>query len=321
MRHLLLLCFLCSTLPAFSQTDMAKLSTDEEVLVYVKDIALRQRLYWNNIDFDQLAVFKERGYLPEDLAFGETVSRTKWLLHDFNGDGKKDLLFNGRLMRFQNAVVAFISTGDTLTHTLVSGAFSIFPHSIAIVEKDGRQLLEYGQIENNPGRSWRESYMKDTLAFQLGDFMEYRPMADHALKFDAVTYHSSSSWTGNRTPFIRIYADGRFQYTMLRIVKEKDQAVMVQDAFSAHLTTAQVEELQQVLRAAAFHTLADQYSLKNVYDLATAHTTVYFNNGGSKSITDYGMEGTYGLRMLYKRILALKAAVKWELVSTSKVKQ
>lgn len=316
MRLVLLLFALSITFPVFSQKSMEQLSTDEEVLTFVRNMALRHHLYWNALSYDQLALHRQRGYSPEDLSFGETISSTRWLLHDFNGDGKKDLIFNGRLTRLENAVVAFISTGDTLMHKMVSSHFDIFPHSIALLGKNGLPLLEYGRIRNMIDKNWRESYVMDTLIFKFDDFIEYQPATDATLKFDSLTYRATSPWTGDRTPFIRIYANGQFQYTMPRFVKEENHTFIVQDTFTSTLTPAQVEELQQLLRAVTFYSLADNYKLENVYDMATARTTVYFNNGTSKGIRDYGMEGTLGLRLLYRRIKQLKDQARWELAGT-----
>lgn len=315
---LLLLAALTAGTHTHSQSPVSKLNTDEAVDAFITSYSKQHNLRWTKVESDRLAPFLKGGH-PDDIAFGRAITRKKWVKHDFNRDGKTDLVFSGRFAcSLACNVVAFITSADTLQHIFLTRQSFSYPHSISLVKKNGEEYLVFGEIlHDRSGKRWRERYVKDTLTFQFGGFMEYRPVQNTMVKFDSLLFRQRSPWATVMVPDISVYADGRFKYRQRRFVKGYlNKGHLIYETFSATLTPLQLDTLQSLVQQVGFNSMPDHYEFPDMTDLLTANTYVYFNNGITKSVSDYGMQGTFGLQLLYRHINGLKRQAKWTLIKT-----
>ncbi len=59
--------------------------------------------------------------------------------------------------------------------------------------------------------------------------------------------------------------------------------------------------------------LESNYEIPNIYDLTTASTIFYLKDKTVKKVKDYGMSGTYGLRLLYSILYKMTLEDGWTL--------
>jgi hypothetical protein len=85
----------------------------------------------------------------------------------------------------------------------------------------------------------------------------------------------------------------------------------VSGTFSAVIAPAELEQLRALLSYLAFPNLRDRYDVEWTDD-QTATLTIIYDGGKVKRIRDYGMIGTHGLAMLYRRLGDLRLTQRWK---------
>ena len=71
-----------------------------------------------------------------------------------------------------------------------------------------------------------------------------------------------------------------------------------------------IDKLEEILNYCEFDNLDKEYTVMHTDD-QTGDLKITYNNGKVKTISDYGMIGTYGLKILYKKLAELRFNQKW----------
>jgi hypothetical protein len=316
MKKIFFLFAVVLPLQVFSQTRIDQLKSDSAVIRFVKNYSDEHRLRFDEVDFEQRSLFLQKDLSQEDLLFMDSLLGVKWIVHDFNNDKKKDLIFNGRIGKHQAVIIAFISDADSVKHVQLGHIYgNHYPQSISLYNNE---YLISGHIPNDGfDKSWNARLKNDTLTWRFGGFIEYQPAKEKS-SFDSLSYTSRSPWMGITPRLINIYRDGSARYTGTHfrtdIFNGKKTNVQVAETFTKNINKAQLKELQQLISWIGFARLKDNYSLPNIFDLSTAYTMIYLKGGPAKKIEDYGMEGSYGLRLLYSKLFQLTTEKNWFLL-------
>lgn len=80
--------------------------------------------------------------------------------------------------------------------------------------------------------------------------------------------------------------------------------------FKTSINEIEFNKLVEILNYCDFENLNKEYSVSHTDD-QTGDLKITFNNGKVKTISDYGMIGTYGLKILYEKLAEIRFNQKW----------
>ena len=80
--------------------------------------------------------------------------------------------------------------------------------------------------------------------------------------------------------------------------------------FNSKITKDKYNDIVNLLNYIDFESLKDNYSVSWTDD-QTATITITYDNGKVKSISDYGLIGTFGLDRVYQLLFELRDNQKW----------
>jgi hypothetical protein len=81
--------------------------------------------------------------------------------------------------------------------------------------------------------------------------------------------------------------------------------------FSVMINRKEFDQLEEYLNYCDFENLKKDYFVMHTDD-QTGGLKITFNNGKVKTISDYGMVGTYGLNALYEKLAQLRFSQRWQ---------
>ena len=275
---------------ATSQLSIEGIKSDSDAVKFVQYYGNKYKKGWKDVGVDLENVNSVKNLKADERKFTDSVTKRKWIKQDFNGDGKNDLIFCGRIYHSQMAVLAFMSfEDDSISCTELGTILSTkFPSTISEKVVDGIEMLELGQFyKKNMISEFESAYEKDLLIYKYGGFIEYNPNKIKKIEFDSIVYKISSPWGfGFSSPRLWLYKDGTF-----KVFRKNSQQKIDLNA---------VQEINDLLSYIHLKRSKSKYYLLNVSDLSTAYMEVYYR-GRVKKIEDYGMSGTYGLVLLYTK--------------------
>ena len=81
--------------------------------------------------------------------------------------------------------------------------------------------------------------------------------------------------------------------------------------FKTIISKIDFQQIEDILNYINFSELSKDYSV-NWTDDQTSTLTIIYDDGKIKSIRDYGLVGTYGLKLLYKKLFDLRFNQNWK---------
>lgn len=232
-----------------------------------------------------------------------------WTKVDFNTDGRTDLLVIGS--GTNHPVLCILAEEE---------GYKIIP-----IKHNGSQVCTFPIVENNKIKYYFErtvSMGKEnntptleevTLAFNTGTFVEENtnPTKNNIEKIE----FSTSGCFGTCPIFdLTINADRTIQWDAKRFNKIGNKEV--KGDFNTTITKDKYTEIIDLLNYIDFVNLKDDYSV-NWTDDQTVTLQVTYNKGKIKTIKDYGMIGTRGLKKLYQLLYELRENQEWEGLKTN----
>lgn len=239
---------------------------------------------------------------------------------DFDNNGYTDMLLIGAIEQLGaqpqvwdplNLLILNYGGHTAKVIPITNGLFS--PYLIPkLVVKGGIPLIEtssYEEVfENN---MILKRVISKTLTIRDSALIEYNPAPKnyHIQKIQLAT----SPCLGT-CPMFEIHIDedrnaiflaDDYNFSAERDSKPEDEA------FATKLDSTTYSEICNLLNYLDFPTLDDSYSV-NYTDAASVELIVTYNGGKQKKIEDNGLNGTFGLRQLYKIFKALRYNQKWE---------
>lgn len=214
-----------------------------------------------------------------------------WEKADFNEDGLTDL--SVILYWYNYGVYVIMDNGND--------DFKLIPLSYNIHEKC--KLAKPIIVKGHPLLLFSEKKQIDTLAYKYYGFVELnRHPADYDI--DSIEFRTGSCY-GNCPVFsIKIGKDRNAVY-------EAGMYNPRQGRFSSALEFDKSEAIFDLIKYIDVKKLNDTYNVSWTDD-QTCWLTVKFSDGTVKLIRDYGLKGTFGLRMLYSIFLDIRVTQEWK---------
>lgn len=281
------------------------LKTNDDVVAFLKSI---------NPDF------RSDKYKPIELRSTETIRKElncdgmadqwqiqSWEKADFNADGKTDLLV--LLYWYDYGVYSVMDNGD--------GTFKFLTLSYNIYEKcelakalkvNNEQLLLYYQKGHNPAQVKIKQDIKskagiDTLIYKYGGFVEWNQHpSEHSI--DSIEFRTSACF--GSCPVFSIAMDKNGNAVFDAKVYNPRQGL-----FKAVLKKENLDTIFGLINYLSVKNLNNSYSVSWKED-QTCWLRVRFSDGTIKEIRDYGLKGTFGLRLLYSIFFDLRSNQEWK---------
>lgn len=151
------------------------------------------------------------------------------------------------------------------------------------------------------------------LAYRYGGFAEYnkQPIDNHIEK---IKFESGSCF--GRCPIytLTINKDQSAEFLAEHYnFPDSNDVYKKEGLFNGQINTSDYKELINLLNYIDFKNLKDQYSAGGTCG-PTVSLTITYENGKTKTISDYGMSGTYGLKSVYAVLSDFRFNQKWEKV-------
>ncbi|GGB84808.1 hypothetical protein GCM10007424_26070 [Flavobacterium suaedae] len=263
-------------------------------------VSLANRL---NVDYTYIkADFDNNGYM-DILATGENKTYTS---ENFNPD--LDVAYSKSFNAF---VIMDFGEGKTKLYDLTE---EIYRGIVPMVEyqDDKALLIVYTpKYETKVVRNKRKG-VKSELIFKFSDFVEYNPLPK-AYSIEKIEYNTEGCFGQCPIFSMEINKNG----TSVFIAKEYNytkpwqKGELLEGVYSATIKKENLSELTEVLNYIDFPSLQDHYNVIWTDD-QTAVLKVTYNNGKVKTIKDYGLQGTYGMRKLHEMFFNLRTNQNWE---------
>lgn len=301
MRIILTILSLKMTILSFGQQRFDDFADDSSVLQFVTRYGGTAEHGWRRADYNYRY---PKGTQKDDSLFVEKLSRPHYLLIDLNGDGRKDLVFNGR-SDYGHRPLVFVTADTNVNHYVLGSGYSFFPHGIGtFTDSLGNCVIITEIINDRFTTALHKRTRIDTLRYMDGGFVNYRPAVNSSPAFDTLYYRMSSGWDFPGKG-LYITADGKI--ILEKSVFNADTTDGKKPRYELTRTYKQipgptVDTLQRIVRWSGYQQLPANFETPNVSDAGTTNSKVMFNDGTRKEIVDYGSEGNYNLRMLYSKL-------------------
>jgi hypothetical protein len=291
---------------AHSMAQIEKLTTTDEIVQFVHRVApeygsISSKLGFRLTSHDSLDSLVKAYHLQ---SFEKA---------DLDGNGLTDLIFNGsrysysRSDSFANplslAILSFGSDSFRVRDLSLNHFEDIAAHPILLGGKPYIQTFRVSQIYN--GEEYHAEYHIDTLAWECNAFIEKRlPVKRKITQIDYTGLNGLAFWSDIT---LRIINDS------VRLIKERLEGfngLVRGGVFLTRLDSNTGQRLYGLLDAMDFARLKDSYSI-SARDATTGTLKITYGNGQTKTITDYGTCGTYGLAELHQLLYDLTETQHW----------
>lgn len=279
------------------------LKTDNDVVQFLKRI---------NEDF------RSTKFKPIELRSTETLRKEldcggiadKWQVNnwekvDFNNDGRTDLLVQLYWYDYGVYVVTDNGNGSFKLHTLSYNIYEKCELAKPYKSSDGQFLLffEGKQMKDRNGNNTRIVSQIDTMVYQYGGFVENNRMSSN-YSIDSITFHTSACYGSCPVFSITMDKNGNAIYDA-QVYNPK------QGKFSAAIDRQNMENITGLINYISVKNLKNDYKVDWTDD-QTSWLDVKFSDGSVKTIRDYGLRGTAGLRLLYSFFFDLRSNQNWK---------
>jgi len=308
----------------FSQS-IDSLQTDEQVLAFVKKHSTPS--FCGTPNSREEISFIVDGHLPET---GECnpLKQALGIKHfekaDFDNNGITDLLFSGyrKCERSDYAtrtvfVVLAYGNDSFRVKNLVMMKFRFDCFAAKVVRFNQQDAISFAGVTNSQGRQKPGStqIIRDTLLYKFDDFVEKNESTEIPVIEDLQLGTSNCFGT---CPVFNILIDNKRQVNFFPrsySMSEKSGKMSMEESgeYKAQLDTATYNTIMAIVVQSGFERLDDKYTASWTDD-QTALLIITYNNGKTKTIRDYGLNGSYTLALLYKRLSALRETLDWEKV-------
>ncbi|MFP9116666.1 DUF6438 domain-containing protein [Flavobacterium sp. RNTU_13] len=259
-----------------------------------------------NIDFSwQKADLDNNGY-TDLLATGTNKTYGNW-----NFDPNREVEYSKEFNAF---VIMNFGPEKTKLFDLTEGHY---PSIVARVEYDSLKPFVgvYTPKLNAFLKESRRPETKSKLTYKFGNFIEYNPAPK---EYDIEKIEYTTTPCNGECPLFSIiihengdaiFAANKYNYTL-----PWQKGKLISGTFKTTIKDENLEELITILNYTDFPNLKDNYNVPWTCDRSGVLKVTY-NDGQTKTIDDYGVQGTYGLRKLHSLFHELRTNQNWKLIS------
>ncbi len=148
------------------------------------------------------------------------------------------------------------------------------------------------------------------LSFKFDDFIEYNPNVKH-LDVQRIIFETSGCFGTCPIFKLEISKFGNAKFIAESYNFSERYSRKPEGTFITFLNFISLQELFGILDYISFSDLKNDYAVHWTDD-QTSTLTIIYDDGKIKSIRDYGLVGTYGLKLLYKKLFDLRFNQNWK---------
>ncbi len=161
----------------------------------------------------------------------------------------------------------------------------------------------------------QDSIIKKVLVYKFGDFIEFNP---HPKKYHIEKIEFETSMCFGTCPVFKISIDSNRQaiYEAIKfnfIRRNAWRGKEWKGKYTSRIKEKDFNKIIELLNYLDFPNLEDHYAV-NWTDYPGCKLIITYNNGQVKKISDYGLQGTFGLNLLYDLLFELRYNQEWEKV-------
>ena len=228
---------------------------------------------------------------------------------DFDNNGYNDLLVVMDYYGFTVMVIYGNANHNFKIKPLTRRAFQdcIFPK---IREIDGIAAIDFYHKNYDWNNKSKNQLVKSTLVYNYGDFIEYNPkITKHIIK--KIEFKTSGCF-GTCPVFNLVINENRTAKFDAQMYNEQErQTKKIKGKFSTEIKENEFNEIVGLLNYINFPDLKNEYSVTWTDDQRSTLKITY-DDGLTKTISDYGMIGTYGLDRVYEMLFSLRFNQSWK---------
>ncbi|SDD92433.1 DUF6438 domain-containing protein [Niabella drilacis] len=250
-----------------------------------------------NIDshYRQVKIPSALTFMDSDCQrIADSLKLTPWSKADLDNDGRTDLLII--INQPEHTILCVLDKGGHYELKTLNRDIGSQSCSFPVIAHRGKTA--YIKYIRQPDRGTLEvitHFSPINIIFKYGDFIEENPKPA-AYAIQKIEYATSGA-------FITVGET--------RLVIDARCSALLNDHSSGTLRPEEFAELGSLLNYIKFEDLYEEYRAQ-ASDQTTAIITITYDNGKTKTITDYGMTGTLGLNLLYQKLEALKRSIQWK---------
>jgi hypothetical protein len=270
----------------------------------ITDLISKIDIRYKEFKVNEALKFENRYSDKNYKKIADSLNVRPWTKTDFDNNGLTDILVFGNWS--DPSILCILDKGgkyEIKSITRRSFQKCTFP----VVENDKIKYVfetepEYG--------NWSDPQKLEqiTLIYKFGDFIEENQMPTNH-KIEKIEYSTSGCFGTCPVFNLIISSDKRAKWYAKMFNKINDK--VVSGNFKAKITADKYNEIVDLLNYIDFETLKDKYAV-NWTDDQTATLKITYDNGRVKSISDYGLIGTYGLNRVYQLLYELSKNQKWK---------
>ena len=246
--------------------------------------------------------------------FVTAAANPKYFLRsDFNHDGKNDLLISASVLKGrkneQDELLVLSSQNKGFVKVNLDNRYSTKKDyanaSSSTYSRLGKSYIVISFLTStlprleNGGWSTRQTYAisHDTLFIMNNKPMIY---SNRVSTEEVERVRISTTMCFGTCPVfeLAIKKDGSASYRGLKFVERLGD-------YKLHLNNSDLAYFNNLIRNIHAAGLKNEYAV-DYTDAQTAYLTIEYSNGGKEQITDYGLQGTYGLSVLYSFLYNLR---------------
>ncbi|KFE97494.1 hypothetical protein IX39_19625 [Chryseobacterium formosense] len=181
-------------------------------------------------------------------------------------------------------------------------------YDVAVEDINAKELIFNHHIESR------------IVEYKFGNIIEYNPQPGK-LSVDKIVYETEMCYGYcpifkleiNKNGTSTFYADSYnfIDFKNAEFVKEISDPD--RKTFEVVVKQNNFRELENILNYIDFQNLLDNYAVHWTDD-QSSKLKIFYDNGKVKTIEDYGLSGTYGLKLLYKKLFDLRFNQDWKLI-------
>lgn len=297
-RSLLLLAFIISTTSLYANK-IDSLRTNKDVTKFIQTCD-------SNLKYYAVMSLKTRyrDLDEEYMLLAHSLGMQPWQKTDLNDDGETDLLVNvceNASMPLSYSLAIISSGGKTEVHYI---SVPWDQPAVCIPQnKDGHTLLKVYKRCYDCRRGLIDD--SSTLILRNGNFIEYNahPVP---INIDKISLKVNPTFLAppGMLEEITIEKDGTTVYYNHSFPEYNKQS------FTSHLDDARFDTLKELINYINLPALDSNFAV-HYTDGTTAELLLEYDGGKTKRISDYGMSGTYGLGLLYGKLIRLQEELHW----------
>lgn len=303
-RWLLLTVYLLFSLTSPAQTIDA-LRSDKQVLAFLNKLKHDMGPFHAGLP---KRIKQDKYLVSRSTQFG----RPTFEKADLDGNGHIDLLFNGYgMLNTQTSIVVLSYGSDSfLVKWIPNNHATVFSTHLTKINNETYISISGLRYEHDQQQdTFYLTEKTDTLMYAEGDFIEKTPPGNYAIRqikyradgFSSLFFPFSLTIEGDSI----IYS--RPKYGVVDNITDSG------GTFIARLDPAIRSRIVGLLKHMNFPCLKDNYAAPTT---CNPYSKLYitYNNGKTKKITDSGLTGTYGLRVLHSILWGLGSTQQWTLL-------